>query len=137
MSLRLGIFFIRAATVAGLGNSIFPVPPKNFTRSFGMSTITSSWDSILSFSHPSCYPASPESLLRSWTHQCPQRHQRSDWNILVIHQLFLRERQRFHNGSCLVLALRVDQEDDAFAIAGRIPLADFPVEVELHSCPNL
>src|ERR1700730_13503724 len=58
MSLRLGIFLIRAATVAGLGNSIFPVPPKNFTRSLGMSTITSSWGSILSFSHPSCYPAS-------------------------------------------------------------------------------
>ena len=28
MSLRFGIFFIRAATVAGLGNSIFPVPPR-------------------------------------------------------------------------------------------------------------
>jgi hypothetical protein len=49
----------------------------------------------------------------------------------VIHQLFLRERQRLHNGTCLVLGLRVDQEDDAFAIAARIPLADFPVEVEL------
>src|SRR6266436_6307206 len=80
--------------------------------------------------------AGRESLLRSWTHQCPQRHQGSDGNILVIHQLFLRERQRFHNGSCLVLGLRVDQEDDAFAIAARIPLADFPVEVELHSRPN-
>src|SRR5580704_14069326 len=79
----------------------------------------------------------PRSLLRSWAHQCPQRHQGSDGNVLVIHQLFLRERQRFHNGSCLVLGLRVDQEDDAFAIAARIPLADFPVEVELHSCPNL
>ena len=32
---------------------------------------------------------------------------------------------------------RVDQEDGAFAIAARIPLADFPVEVELHGCPNL
>src|SRR5262249_12789363 len=50
MSLRLGIFFMRAATVAGLGNSIFPVPPKNFTRSLGMSTIASSWGSISSFS---------------------------------------------------------------------------------------
>jgi hypothetical protein len=49
MSLRLGILFIRAATVAGPGNSIFPVPPKNFMRSVGMSTITSSWGSILSF----------------------------------------------------------------------------------------
>jgi hypothetical protein len=36
--------------------------------------------------------ADRESLLRSWTHQCPQRHQRSDWNILVSHQLFLCER---------------------------------------------
>jgi len=26
----------------------------------------------------------------------------------VVHQLFLRERQRFHNGSCLVLGLRVE-----------------------------
>jgi hypothetical protein len=48
----------------------------------------------------------------------------------VIHQLFLRERQSFHNGSCIVLGLSVDQEDDAFAIAARIPLSDFPVEVE-------
>src|SRR6266852_8134151 len=81
--------------------------------------------------------AGRESLLRSWTDQCPQRHQGSDGNVLVIHQLFLREWQRFHNGSCLVLGLRVDHEDDTFAIAARIPLADFPVEVQLHSCPNL
>ena len=33
---------------------------------------------------------------------------------------------------CLVLGLHVDQEDDALAIAARIPLADFPVEIELH-----
>ena len=49
----------------------------------------------------------------------------------MIHQLFLRERERFRKGSCLVFGLRIDQEDDAFAIAARIPLADFPVEVEL------
>src|SRR5260370_14808335 len=66
-----------------------------------------------------------ESLLRTWAYQCPQRHQGSDANVLVIHQLFLRERQRFHNGSRLVLGLRVDQEDDAFAIAARIPLSHF------------
>src|SRR5215831_20799902 len=77
------------------------------------------------------------SLLRSWAYQRPQRHQGSDGNVLVIHQMFLRERQRFHNGSCLVLGLSIDHEDDAFAITARIPLADFPVEVELHSCPNL
>src|SRR4030088_2760445 len=81
--------------------------------------------------------AGQESLLRSWTDQCSQRHQGSDGNVLVIHQLFLRERQRFHEGSCLVHGLRVDQEDHASAIAARIPLADFPIEVELHSCPNL
>src|SRR5215510_9188237 len=78
-----------------------------------------------------------ESLLGSWAQQCPQRHQGSDGNVLVIHQPFLRERQRFHNGSCFVLGLRLDQEDNTFAIAARIPLADFPVEVEVHSCPNL
>src|SRR5271165_5985948 len=76
-------------------------------------------------------------VLRSWAYQCPQRHQGSDGNVLVIHQLFLRERQRFHKGSCLVRGLRLDQEDDAFAIAARIPLADYSVKVELHSCPNL
>src|SRR5215472_14310191 len=53
---------------------------------------------------------------RSCTHQCPQRHQGSDGNVLVVHQMFLRQRQRFHNGSCLVLGLRVDQENDASAI---------------------
>ena len=60
-----------------------------------------------------------ESLLRSWTDQCPQRHQGSDGDVLVIHQLFLRERQRFHNGWCLVLGLRLDQEGDAFSIAAQ------------------
>ena len=55
----------------------------------------------------------------------------------VIHQLFLGERQRFHNGSRLVFGLGFDQEDDAFAIAARIPLADLPVEVEFHGFPNL
>src|SRR5262250_3267855 len=69
-----------------------------------------------------------ESPLRSAAHQRPQRHQGSDGNVLVIHQLFLREGQRFHQGSCLLLGLRLDHEDDAFAIAPRIPLADFPVE---------
>src|SRR5215472_9650072 len=51
--------------------------------------------------------------------------------------MFLRERQRLHEGSCLVLGLRIHQKDDAFAIAARIPLADFPVEIKLHGCPNL
>src|SRR5262249_1888274 len=74
---------------------------------------------------------------RSTAHQCPQRHQGSDGNVHVFHQLFLRERQRFHNDPCLILGLRVDQEDDASAVAARIPLSDFPVEVELDSCPNL
>ena len=55
----------------------------------------------------------------------------------MIHQVFFGERQRFYNGSCLVLGLRVYHEDDAFAIATRIPLADFSIEVELHSCLNL
>src|ERR1700756_1525124 len=48
-----------------------------------------------------------------------------------------RERQRFHQGPCLVLGLSIHQEDDAFAIAARIPLANFPVEIELYSRLNL
>src|SRR5262249_61402628 len=48
-----------------------------------------------------------ESLLRSLAHQCPQRHQGSDGNVLVIQQLFLRERQRFHNGSAFLPRLCV------------------------------
>jgi hypothetical protein len=76
-------------------------------------------------------------VLRSWADQCPQRHQGSDRNVHVIHQLFLCERQRLHNGSRLVLGLRLDQKDNAFAIAARIPLPDFPVEVELHRRSNL
>src|SRR5579871_5018351 len=78
-----------------------------------------------------------ESLLRSWLHQCPQRHQGSDRNVLVMEQLFFCERQGFHDGPCLVLGLSVDQEDDTFPIGTRIPLLDLPVEVELQSCPNL
>jgi hypothetical protein len=45
--LRAGIFSIRAATVAGLGNSILPGPPKNFRRAFGISTTASSLSSIV------------------------------------------------------------------------------------------
>jgi hypothetical protein len=76
-------------------------------------------------------------VLRSWASQCPQRQQGANGNVRVIHQLCLRERPRFHHGARLVLRLRVDQEEDACAIAARIPLADFPVEGELHSCPHL
>src|SRR5215469_16095420 len=47
------------------------------------------------------------SLQRSWV-QCPQRHQGSDGNVLVIHQVFFCERQSFDKRSCLVLGLRVD-----------------------------
>jgi hypothetical protein len=42
MSLCTGTFSIRAATVAGPGNSILPAPPKNLRRSSGMSTMASS-----------------------------------------------------------------------------------------------
>ena len=55
----------------------------------------------------------------------------------MIDQMFLRERQRFHNRSCLVLGFRVDHENNPFAIAARIPLADFPVEVKLYRRLNL
>src|SRR6185437_7429598 len=73
---------------------------------------------------------------RFWV-QCSQRHQGSDRNVLVVHQVLFGEGQRFHNGSCLLLGLRVDQEHNAFAIATRIPLPDLPVEVELYCCLNL
>jgi hypothetical protein len=42
MSLCSGTFSIRAATVAGPGNSILPAPPKDLRRSSGMSTMASS-----------------------------------------------------------------------------------------------
>ena len=42
----------------------------------------------------------------------------------MIDQVFLRERQRFHNRSCLVLGFRVDHENNPFAIAARIPPAE-------------
>src|SRR5260370_6197440 len=73
-----------------------------------------------------------ESLECSWV-QRSQRHQRPDGNVLVIHQMCFRERQRFHQGPRLVLGLPIHQEDDAFAIAARIPLANFPVEIEPYS----
>ena len=76
-----------------------------------------------------------ESLQSCWV-QCPQRHQWPDGNVLSVHQLCLREWQRFHECSRFVFGLRVNQEDNAFAVATRIPLADFPVKVELRSCPN-
>src|SRR5579863_3185922 len=94
---------------------------------------------VSSFRTPAFYasPFKPGESEQGSRIQCPQRHQRPNRDVLVIHQLFLRQRQRFHNRSCLVLGLHLHQKDDAFAIAARIPLADFPVQVELDSCPNL
>jgi hypothetical protein len=110
---------------------VFPVAPGNGEPLRDLES------SLFKDSGPAAALSRGESLLRIWTYQHPERHQGSNGNVLVIHQLFLGERQRFHKGSCLVLGLRVDQEDDAFAIAARIPLADFPLEVELHSGPDL
>src|SRR5579863_1984065 len=62
-----------------------------------------------------------KSLLLCWTRQRPQRHQRSDRNVLGIPKMFFGERQGFHNVSRLVLGLRVNQEDDSLAVAARIP----------------
>src|ERR1700724_1051133 len=48
-----------------------------------------------------------------------------------------RERQRFHQSPRLVLGLRIHQQDDAFAISARIPLANFPAEIEPYRRLNL
>jgi predicted lysophospholipase L1 biosynthesis ABC-type transport system permease subunit len=54
---------------------------------------------------------------------------------ILIHQVFPRERQSFHNGSRLVLGLRVDQEDYTLTIAALISslakLDNRPTDVQL------
>ena len=126
LTLRMGIAFHQAiiAVCSEFEQSLLEISPK---------CLAATGDT----QRPSRPTLTSSLLLRSWADQCPQRHQGPDGNVLGIPQLFLGERQRFHNVSRLVLGLRVDQEDDSLAVAARIPLADFPVEVEFHGCPNL
>src|SRR5258706_14611448 len=66
---------------------------------------------------------SPCSLI-GWaiSQQYPERQEWPDRNELLVHEVFLRERQAFHEGSRLRHVLAVQQEDDALAVAAREPL---------------
>jgi hypothetical protein len=76
------------------------------------------------------------SFLRSWAYQDPQRNQRSDGNVLAIHQLLFREWKGLDDRVRFLYGFRVDEEDHALAISARVPFADLAIQVELHSCPS-
>src|SRR6185312_4714271 len=81
--------------------------------------------------------AQSRTLLCAWSYQHPERCQGANGNVLVVHQVFFSEWQRFHDGLCFVLRLRIDDEDNALAIAARVPFADSAIEVELHGRADL
>src|SRR5882762_5582884 len=80
---------------------------------------------------------SPCSLI-GWaiSQQYPERQEWPDRNELLVHEVFLRERQAFHEGSRLRHVLAVQQEDDALAVAAREPLLNLPVEIQGNGRTN-
>src|SRR5882762_2204885 len=80
---------------------------------------------------------SPCSLI-GWaiSQQYPERQEWPDRNELLVHEVFLRERQAFHEGSRLRHVLAVQQEDDALAVAAREPLLNLAVEIQGNGRTN-
>src|SRR5260221_642299 len=80
---------------------------------------------------------SPCSLI-GWaiSQQYPERQEWPDRNELLVHEVFLRERQAFHEGSRPRPVLAVQQEDYALAVAAREPLLNFAVEIQGNGRTN-
>src|SRR6266436_6562307 len=80
---------------------------------------------------------SPCSLI-GWaiSQQYPERQEWPDRDELLVHEVFLRERQAFHEGSRLRHVLAVQQEDDALAVAAREPLLNLAVEIQGNGRTN-
>src|SRR5712664_3592188 len=73
----------------------------------------------------------PSSLIGlAISQQYAERQEWPDRNELLVHEVFLRERQAFHEGSRLRHVLAVQQEDDALAVAAREPLLNLAVEIQ-------
>src|SRR5262249_17791611 len=74
---------------------------------------------------------------RPTANQGSQRHEGTNGNVLVVHQMLFRQRQRVHDGVSLVDGLHVKNKNHASAVAPRVPLANLAVEIELHRRPDL
>src|SRR5580700_11816107 len=85
-----------------------------------------------------CPPIGLTSSLIGWviSQQYPERHEWPDRNEVLIHEVFLRERQAFDEGPGLRHVLAVQYEDDALAVAAREPLLNLPVEIQGNGCTN-
>src|SRR5689334_18821090 len=54
---------------------------------------------------------------RPTANQSAERHERTDGNVLVVHKVLFRQRQRVHDGLGFVNGLRVDEKNHASAVA--------------------
>src|SRR5271166_7177474 len=101
MSLPSGVFSISAATVLGLGRSILPAPPKKLRRSWGMSTMASSFGSML-FPVLLPYVRSPSHIIMAWpagegSPRAPRRN--TNWAAFAVHDVVAVARQRSEIGA--------------------------------------
>src|SRR5438105_10654001 len=79
----------------------------------------------------------PSSLIgRAIPQEYPERQKWPDRNELLVHEVFLRERQAFDEGSSFRDVLAVQQEDDALAVAAREPLLNLAVEIQGNGRTN-
>src|SRR6266436_6548350 len=75
-------------------------------------------------------------LVWAISQQYPERQQWPDRNELLVHEVFLRERQAFDEGPSLRHVLAIQYEDDAPAVAAREPLLNLAVEIQRNGRTN-
>src|SRR6266446_5366179 len=73
---------------------------------------------------------------RAISQQYAERQEWPDRNELLVHEVFLRERQAFDEGPSLRHVLAVQYEDDAPAVAAREPLLNLAVEIQGNGRTN-
>src|ERR1700733_15902877 len=84
-----------------------------------------------------CPPIGLSSLTgRAISQQNAQRQEWPDRNELLVHEVFLRERQAFDEGPSLRCVLAVQYENDALSVATREPLLNLAVEIQRNGRTN-
>src|SRR3984957_4394906 len=84
-----------------------------------------------------CPPIGLSSLIgRAISQQYAKRQEWPDRNELLVHEVFLRERQAFDEGPSLRYVFAVQYEDDAPAVAAREPLLNLAVEIQGNGRAN-
>src|SRR5438270_11167394 len=85
----------------------------------------------------SCGARWTENSCRSgFRNQQLQRQNRTDGNILVVHQPFPGQWEFFQNRLRLGNIARIKEQDHAAAVAARVPFAHLAVQGELNGLPN-